>query len=170
MGFYLVTIGFTNTSLTGYWTDVIASVLLVSTAWMLVIKQKGEKSWQGQVAKTLTVLSSVVLIGVGGSVLVNPFAWDRFSTTSFHYLRVESRWFHGYFTPVGAYSGGEGNFWITESPQYLPIIETQRFYKHAILWDFSVDEWDGAPVDQKEIVKRHVQKDVIERERHPSRP
>ena len=69
--------------------------------------------------------------------------------------------FHAYFKPVGSYSGGEGNFWITESPLYFPFIEKDVYYEHAVLHDFSDGYWDGRPINNYEVVKSYIKDDVI---------
>lgn len=81
--------------------------------------------------------------------------------TSFYWIDVDDRIFNAYFQPVGAHSGGEGNFWITESPTYFPVIEEAVYYKHAILWNFGTKEFDGQSVDQNEIVRSYIKDEVI---------
>ena len=113
---------------------------------------------------SLTILSSIVLYGLLGLNLINPFAWDAFKTRSFYCLNVDGRLFNAYFKPFGAYSGGEGDFWITESFKYFPIIETEKYYEHSILWDFRDSEFDGQPVNQEEMVKAYVRDKILEKE------
>lgn len=80
---------------------------------------------------------------------------------SFNHQEVNGRIFNAYFQPVGAYSGGEGVFWITESPKFLPFIEIEKYYNGAILWDFTWTEWDGEPCNQTEIVRNYIQTEVV---------
>ena len=161
---YLLTVLFTDLSLTGYWTDIIFSILLVSTSLFIVFKRKTERPWLTSTLRTLTVMSSIVVFGSLGLNLINPFAWDTFKMQSFIYQNVDGRLFNAYFKPVGAYAGGEGSFWITESPKYFPLIEMEKFYDGAVLWDFRVTEWEGETVDQNEVIKSFVMDEIIEKE------
>ena len=94
---------------------------------------------------------------------INPFLWHTFKVTSFCYQKVEGRVFNAYFRPVGAFAGGEGNFWITESPKYFPIIEKEIYYDRTVLWNFSVTEYDGQIVDQNEVVKLYIIEEIIQK-------
>lgn len=162
---YLQTVLFTDMSLVGYWTDIIISILLVSISLWAVIKVKSETTGLAFTLKTLTVLSSVVVFGLLGLNLITPFTWDIFKIRSFYYEDVDGRLFNAYFKPVGAYSGGEGNFWITETFKYLPVLEIERYYEHAILWDFRDSEFDGQAVNQEEIVRAYIRDEIIEKEK-----
>jgi hypothetical protein len=104
-------------------------------------------------------------LGLLGLSLMLPFAWDILKLRSFYYESVDGRLFNAYFRPVGAYSGGEGNFWITESPKYFPLVEISKYYKHAILWDFRATEWEGEPINQHEIVRRYVKEEIIDKKK-----
>jgi len=68
-------------------------------------------------------------------------------------VRVNGRNFNAYFKPVGSYGGGEGNFWITESPIFFPVIERQVYYEHAVLHNFKDDTLEGRPIDNYEIIE-----------------
>lgn len=160
---YLLIVLFTDISLTGYWTDIIFSLVLVTATLLIVFKRKTEKLWLTLTLRTLTVLSSVVVFGLLGLNLITIGGFDTFKMRSFYFQNVEGRLFNAYFKPVGAYSGGEGNFWITESIKFFPIFEYQVYYKHAILWDFRNDEWEGQTVDQYEVVKSYIKDEVIEK-------
>ena len=160
---YLVTVLFTDVSLTGYWTDAIFSALLVSITLKIVFKHKVKANWLSRSLRTLAVLNSIVVFGLIAQDLINPLAWNKLSTRSFYFQSVDERLFNAYFTPVGAYAGGEGNFWISESPAYLPIIEIEKFYHRAILWDFNASEFDGQALNQGEIVKAYINEEVIEK-------
>ena len=85
---------------------------------------------------------------------------------SFNYVKIEGRLFQAYFKPVGSYSGGEGVFWITETPKYFPLIEYRQFYDGAILWDFRSSEWDGQTVNQIEVVKSYIRSEIIDKKRN----
>ena len=153
---YLLTVWFTDLSLIGYWTDLISSVFLVSTTLLLVFKHKFEEIWVTTTLRTVAVLCSVAVYGFIGLKLINSVVRDTFKTKSFCFQQVEGRLFNAYFRPVGAYAGGEGSFWITESPQYFPLIEVEKFYDGSVLWDFNATVWEGEPVDQKRVVKAYV--------------
>jgi hypothetical protein len=95
--------------------------------------------------------------------LSNPFIIDHLKLRSFYFQKVNGRLFHAYFKPVGAYSGGQGNFWITESPVYFPLIEKRVYYEHAVLHDFNDDNWEGEPIDNYEVVRSYIKDEVIEK-------
>ncbi len=162
---YLLTVFFTDISLVGYWTDIVFSILIVSVTLKLVFKSKTEKTWLTWTLRSLAILTSIVVYGLLVLNLINPFAWDTFKMRSFYYQSVDERLFNAYFKPVGAYSGGEGNFWITETYKYFPIIEEEKYYEHAILWNFRHSEFDGQAVNQEEIVKAYVRDEILEREK-----
>jgi len=153
---YLLIVLFTDFSLTGYWTDIIFSFALVTITLKVVFKRKTEKQWKTILLRTIAILCSIVVYGFLVLNLINPFSWDTFKMRSFYFQEVDGRLFNAYFKPVGAYAGGEGNFWITESPIYFPLIEIQKYYDRTVLWNFRVDEWDGQPVDQNEVVKSYI--------------
>jgi len=88
---YLLTVLFTDISLTGFWTDVIFSILLASLTLVIVLKRKSKKQWLTITLRTLAVLSSIVVYGLLGLNLINPFSWDTFKTRSFYYQNVEGR-------------------------------------------------------------------------------
>ena len=162
---YLATVLLTDISLTGYWSDIIFSILLVSIGLLTVFKLKSQKTWLNTSLKTLTIICSVVVYGLVGLNLINPFAWDTFKMKSFYFENVNGRLFNANFKPVGAYAGGEGVFWITESPKLLPFIEIEKYCDGAVLWDFRITEWEGDPVDQTEVLKNYILDEVIEKEK-----
>lgn len=162
---YLATVLLTDISLTGFWTDVVFSICLSVFALRLVFKNKTDSFWLTMTLKTTNILCSIIVFGLLGLNLINPFAWDTFKLRSFYYQSVDGRLFNAYFKPVGAYSGGEGNFWITESPKYFPLIEIEKYYEHAILWDFRDTEWEGEPVDQNKIVRSYIKDEIIEKQK-----
>ena len=161
---YLLTILSTDISLVGYWTDIVFSILIVSITLKVVFKRKTEKTWLTWSLRALAILTSMVVYGLLGLNLINPFAWNTFKMRSFYYQSVDGRLFNAYFKPVGAYAGGEGSFWITESPRFLPFIEIEKYYDGTILWDFRDTEWEGEPIEQHQVVKNYVQEEVIEKE------
>ncbi len=89
------------------------------------------------------------------------FFADTFKLRSFYFIKTDNRLFNAYFKPVGAYSGGYGNFTITESPRYFPIIESPVYYDRTVHHDFSEDTFDGQPVDNKEIIRQMVVENII---------
>jgi hypothetical protein len=161
---YLVTVLLTDISLTGYWTDIIFSILLVSIGLLTVFKSKSNKSWLNFLLRTSTIIYSIFVFGLVGLNLIDPFARDIFKMKSFYFENVNGRLFNANFKPVGAYARGEGVFWITESPKFLPIIEIEKYFDRAVLWDFKLTEWDGEPIDQNEVLKDYIQDKVIEKE------
>ncbi len=161
---YLATVLLTDISLTGFWTDIIFLILLSIFALRIVFRSKTNKLWLTVTLKTTKIVCSLIVFGLLGLNLINPFTWDTFKLRSFYYQSVDGRLFNAYFKPVGAYSGGEGNFWITESPKYFPLIEIEKYYKHAILWDFRDTEWEGEPVDQNRIVRSYIKDKIIDKQ------
>ena len=88
---------------------------------------------------------------------------DSTKISSFYWRNEDNRIFNAYFQPVGSYSGGEGNFWISECPFYFPLIEKTVYDEHAIVWDFGMEEFDGKIVDQNKIVRSYIKNEVIEK-------
>jgi hypothetical protein len=163
--FYLLTVLTTDISLQGYWTDIFFSVFLSFFTLTIVLRKNTDKGWLTKVLRRTTLVCSSIVFGLIVLNLINPFAWDTLKLRSFKEQRVEGRIFHAYFKPVGAYAGGEGNFWITESPKYFPIIEIEKFYHRTVPWDFRLKEWEGKPVDQYEIVKDYILSEIIAKEK-----
>ncbi len=89
------------------------------------------------------------------------FFIDTFKVRSFYLIKTDNRLFNAYFKPVGAYSGGYGNFLITESPKYFPLIENPVYYDRTVHHDFSEDTFDGQPVDNREIIRQIVIEKII---------
>ncbi|MCB9034605.1 MAG: hypothetical protein H6553_12265 [Chitinophagales bacterium] len=162
--FYLLVVLFTDISLVGYWTDVIFSIILVSISLVIIFKFKIKEMWLSFVLRTLAILNSVVVYGLLILNIINPFAWDILELKTFYYEIVDERLYNAYFKPVGSYSGGQGNFWITEIPKVFPIIEIDKYYNRTVDWNFKVDEFDGEIVDQNEVVKSYIKSEVIEKE------
>lgn len=158
--FYLIVFLLTDISLTGFWTEVIFSVLLSFLAFRIVFKSKTKKLWLTIILKTTNVFCLLIIFGIFGSFM-NFFFIDTFKLRSFYYQSVEGRLFNAYFKPVGAYSGGYGNFWITETPKYFPLIEWRVYWNRTIHHDFNDDMFDGSPIDNYEVVRGYIKSEVI---------
>ncbi len=91
--------------------------------------------------------------------------WTPLNFVAFYYQSVNGRLFNAYFKPVGAYSGGEGNFWITEVPKFFPIIEWRVYYDRTVHWNFNDDTFDGQQVDNYEVVKEYIKDEVIDKKK-----
>lgn len=154
---YLATVLLTDISLTGFWTDVIFSVLLSILSLKLSFRNKGIT------LKIANILCSLTVFGLIGLHLSHPFALDTFKLRSFYYLSVEGRLFNAYFKPVGAYAGGYGNFWITETSPYLPIIERRVYWERTVHHDFNDDRFDGEPIDNYAVVRSYIKAEVIDK-------
>lgn len=162
---YLATVLLTNISLTGFWTDVILSVFLSIWALRVVFRSWTTKIWLTLVLKTTNILCSFIVFGLLGLYLINPFAWDTFKLRSFYYQSVNGRLFNAYFKPVGAYSGGYGNFWITETPKYLPLIEWRVYWDRTVDHDFNDDTFEREPIDNFEVVRSYIRDEVINKQK-----
>jgi energy-coupling factor transporter transmembrane protein EcfT len=158
---YLSIVLLTDISLVGFWTDIIFSILLALFSLRIVFKNKSNRTRLTITLKTITVILSIIVFGLITFSFTNIFIWDTFKMRSFYYQKVDGRIFHAYFKPVGSYSGGQGNFWITESPIYFPIIEKRVYYDRTVHWDFNSDTFDGEPVDNYQVVKRYIEDKVI---------
>jgi hypothetical protein len=156
---------FTDISLTGFWTDIIFSIILVSASINAIFSKKTEKSWLTILLRSFAVFSSIIVFGLILISLTTPLIWDTFKLKSFYYQKVDDRLFNAYFKPVGAYAGGEGNFWITESPYYFPIIEVVKYNDRAVLWNFAATEWEDKPINQEEVVESYIRDEVIAMEK-----
>jgi hypothetical protein len=162
---YLLTILFTNISLTGFWTDVIFSILLSISSLRLVFKKRTNELWLTWTLRATNIICSLIVFGLIGLNLMNPFAADTLKLRSFYFQSVDGRLFNAYFKPVGAYSGGYGNFWITETPKYFPLIEWRVYYDRTVDYDFNDDNWDGEPTDNYEVVRNYIKEEVIDKEK-----
>lgn len=155
---YLPIVVMTNFSLTGYWTDVIFTAIMSVILLLSLFKQKTKLY-----IKIPIFISLFMVLGLIILILQNPFSIDKTKTRSFSFQLVNGRIFHAYFKPVGAYSGGYGNFWITESPVYLPFIERRIYFERAVRYDFNDDSFDGHPIDNYKVVRSYIQEQVIEK-------
>lgn len=158
---YLLIITQTDFSLTGFWTDLIFFIALSILALLLVFKYKSTKTG---LTISLRITNMACVLAAAGILMMrlnNPFIADTFKMRSFYFQTVDGRLFNAYFKPVGAYSGGQGNFWITESPMYFPIIEWPVYYDRTVHWNFREDIQEGVPVDNYEVVRRYIRDEVI---------
>lgn len=158
---YLAALILTDYSLSGYWTDVLMTIiLLIYSVWRLLhrVKTTGWVKWTLHVTNFSV---SVCITWMIWLVVSNPFSIDKLKLRAFYFQAVEGRLFSAYFKPVGAYSGGYGNFWITEMPRYFPIIERQVYWDRAVHHDFSEDMVDGEKVDNYEVVRSYIREEVI---------
>jgi len=162
---YLAIVLFTDYSLTGFWTDIIFSILFCAFALVLVFKTKANALWLTILLRTLATICAITVYGLIFLNFTNPLITDHFKLRSFYFQKVEGRIFNAYFKPVGSYSGGYGNFWITESPVFFPLIEKRVYYDRTVQWDFNNDYWDGQPVDNYEMVRNYVKDEVIDKGR-----
>jgi hypothetical protein len=91
----------------------------------------------------------------------NPFALDTLKLKSFYFQSVDGKLFNAYFKPVGAYSGGYGNFWITQSPKLFPLVERRVYWERTVHHDFGDDTFDGEPIDNYQVVREYIKDEVI---------
>ncbi|MFD2521982.1 hypothetical protein [Emticicia soli] len=113
----------------------------------------------------MNVLCLLTLLRLLGLNLVSTFFWDISKLRTFYYQSVDGRLFNAYFKPVGAYSGGYGNFWITETPKYFPLIESRVYFNRTVHHDFSDDIFDGEPIDNYEVVRSYIKEEVIDKQK-----
>jgi hypothetical protein len=162
---YLATVLLTDFSLTGFWTDLIFSISLSVYSLILVFKNKTNILWLTITVRTTNILCSLIVFGLLGLSLINPFTWDTFKLRSFYFQSVDGRLFNAYFKPVGSYSGGYGNFWISETPKYFPLIEWRVYWDRTVDWNFRDDTFDGQPVDNYEVVRSYIKDEVINKQK-----
>lgn len=161
--FYLVTSAVTDFSLTGFWTDIVFSIAFSLFVLITIYKKKTNEFWLTITLRTIAVIcSTAVSLFLLGSIFFS-FGWDFSKLRNFYFVRVDGRLFNAYFKPVGSYSGGEGNFWITESSIFCPIFERQVYYEHAVLHNFNDDTWEGKNIDNYEIVKTYIRDEIIDK-------
>ncbi len=160
---YLSIVLFTDVSLAGYWTDVIFSIVLSALSIKLVLLNKIAKRWLSVLVGIVNLLCSLVVVILLVLNLLNPFVIDTFKLRSFYYQSVDGRLFNAYFKPVGAYSGGYGNFWISEVPKYFPIIERKVYWDRTVRHDFGKDVFEGQPIDNKAAVCQCIKDNIIDK-------
>jgi energy-coupling factor transporter transmembrane protein EcfT len=149
--FYILILIFTNISFVGFWTDILGAILLL----ILFL-------WKGDYKSLMYMLTSG-MISFLILFLYEPFILEKFNVNVFRFQEVNGRLFNAYFRPVGSYSGGYGNFWITESPKYFPFIEKEIYYDRTVYYDFNSDTFDGQPVNASEVVKSYIQGEIIDK-------
>lgn len=130
-----------------------------------VSKSRTDRIGLTLILKTINILCSLIVFGLLGLNLINPFAWDTFKLRCFYFQSVDGRLFNAYFKPVGAYSGGYGNFWITETPKYFPVVEWRVYWDRTVHHDFNDDTFDGQPIDNYEVVRSYIKDDVIDKQK-----
>ena len=81
---------------------------------------------------------------------------NSLDVVGFHYYKIDNNFYNGYFEPVGAYSGGEGNIWISKTPFIFPMIEKTVYHEHAVMWDYSLAEFEDEKVDQNNIMRQTI--------------
>jgi hypothetical protein len=151
-------------SWTGYYTDLVFVIALSIVAFVVIcgnIKNKRGKTTLAIVLKGIWVIYTIILFLGLCLFCLTPFGIDSLKIRRFANLTVEGRKFNAYFIPVGSYSGGEGVFWITESPKYFPLIEKQVYYDGECLDDFRTDTFDGQPINQVDVVEDYIKRVVI---------
>lgn len=158
---YLATVLLTDFSFTGYWTDIIFSIVFSVFALRLSFKNKLVQLWQTWTLRLANSVATLVVFGLLGLNLINPFDWDILKLRNFYFQTVEGRLFNAYFRPVGAYAGGYGNFWITETAKYFPIVEWTVYYNSTVEHDFRNDTFEGLPIDNHEVVRSYIKMNVI---------
>lgn len=164
---YLLTVLLTDISLTGFWTDIIFSILLSLHSLRLVFQHRTGQPWLTWTLRVTNFICSILVFGLLGLNLISPFVKDTFKLRSFYFQPVDGRLFNAYFKPVGAYSGGYGNFWITETPKFLPIIEWRVYWDRTVHHDFGDDTFDGEPIDNYEVVRIYIKDEVINKNKLP---
>ncbi|NBB22397.1 hypothetical protein GVN20_23795 [Runella sp. CRIBMP] len=162
---YLIFITISDFSFVGYWTDIIFSVVLAIYSYRLTFKPGQTNRVLKVYSKSVAIICLTLVFGFLGLNIINPFSIDKLKMRSFMFQTVEGRIFNGYFKPVGAYSGGFGNFWITETPKYFPIIEYEVYWDRTVHHDFNDDNFDGVPTNNYEVVKSYILDEVLKKEK-----
>jgi hypothetical protein len=162
---YLLIVLLTDFSLVGFWTDIILSIIFSIIATRLVLKYKTNKPWLTITTKIVNSICALVVFGLLALNLINPFVGDTLKLRSFYFQSVDARLFNAYFKPVGAYSGGYGNFWITETPKYFPLIEWRVYWDRTVHHDFREDTFDGEPIDNYEVVRSYIKEKIIDKQK-----
>ena len=158
---YLLTLMFTSFSFAGYWTDVAATLILYGYSLWRLFKSVNVINWLKWVLRIANLSVVVFITWLVYVVISNPFSVDKLKLRGFYFQVVDGRLFNAYFKPVGAYSGGYGNFWIAEMPKWFPIIERQVYWERAVHHDFGEDVAEGEVVDNYEVVKEYIRNEVI---------
>lgn len=162
---YLAIVLLTDISLTGFWTDVIFTILLAVLSLKFVFKKRANELWVSMALKIINIFSLLIVFGLFRLHLNNPFFLDIFKLRTFYYQSVDSRLFNAYFKPVGAYSGGYGHFWIAETSKYFPLIEFRVYFNRTVHHNFNDDTFDGEPIDNYEVVRNYIKSEVIDKQK-----
>lgn len=156
---------FSNYSLAGLWTDAIVLVLLLAGSFFFLFVKTYTRNPADVFLKGTWFLALAVCLAGSWRFFSNPFFIDYFKLRTFSSLRVNGRRFNAYFKPVGAYSGGYGNFWISERVRWLPFLEREVYYEHAVHWNFNDDSPEGEPVDNAAVARQYVADEVLRKGR-----
>lgn len=159
---YLAVVTYTSVSLSGFWSDLLFSVVLSCLAILYIDSKPITPNWLNYSTKLVNSICTLCMVGVLAAYLLNPFSWDTIKLRSFYFESVNGRLFNAYFKPVGAYAGGYGNFWITETPRYFPIVEWEVYYDRTVQHDFNDDTFEGHPIDNHAIVRSYILDEVIQ--------
>lgn len=160
---YLLIVLLTDFSIIGFWTDVIFSIFLSIVGLRLIFKKSADNLRLKIFIRTTNIICSLVVFGLLGLNIISPFALDTLKLRSFYFQKVNGRLFNAYFKPVGAYSGGYGNFWITETPKYFPIIERRVYWERTVHHDFGSDTFEGETIDNKSVVRTYIKDNIIDK-------
>jgi len=160
--FYLAVVLLTDYSFIGYWSDIGITVVFTYLSLKYLFRNKPGVSpiWRF-LSKMVHASCVVMVIFLFSSQLLNPFLIDTLKLRSFHFVEIEGRFYHAYFKPVGAYSGGYGNLSITESPTWLPIIEHQIHWNRSVHHDFYNDTFDGVPIDNRDVIRNYIRDEIL---------
>lgn len=160
---YLLIVLLTDFSIIGFWPDVIFSILLSIFGFRLIFKKNADNLWLTISIKTTNIICTLIVFGLLGLNVTSLFALDTLKLRSFYFQKVNGRLFNAYFKPVGAYAGGYGNFWITESPRYFPIIEWRVYWEKSVHHDFGSNNFDGKTLDNEAMVRIYIKDNIIDK-------
>ena len=160
---YLAIVLFTDISLIGFWTDVIFSILLCALVIFLAFRTTTNNTILKGVLKGNSIICTLLVFSFYILHIINPFFSDTLKLRGFYFLPINGKLYNAYFKPVGAHSGGYGNFWITKSPKLFPIIEMQVHWERAVHHDFGSDTFEDSPIDNSELAENYI-KELIEQE------
>jgi len=159
---YLLILIFTDFSFTGFWTDVIFTILLLTFSLIVVYRKKTDNPKLTRTLRSTALISSIVVFVYMLFAFANPFAFLSYQKMRhFSNIVVENRNFNAYFFPTGAYGRGYGSFRITESPKYFPIIEWTVYSEKATDTDFNMDKLEDTPIE--DVVKAMIENEVIKK-------
>lgn len=128
---------FSKYSITGFWSDIIFSCILIFISIILSFKFKHENKILIRLNKGISIFYSVTFCLVVGIKIINPFNWTIFSTSQIEYKIKNSEITISYFEPTGAWGCGHGKYWETKTFLYFPIIEKEVYVDNCSLEDWS---------------------------------